>query len=134
LFDEAHYAIEALTAEMTESVIMPKSDLKAVIGCVVVGEAVLFEGVPGTGKTTLAKALAMAIGGDFSRVQGTPDVIPADITGGLIFNPKDREFHLNRGPIFTNVLLVDEANRLQSKTQSALLEAMQEKQVTIGTE
>ena len=92
---------------------------------------ILLEDYPGTGKTTLAKALALSVKTEFKRIQFTPDLLPTDITGVNIFNVKDREFHLQKGPVFTNILLADEINRTTSRTQSALLEAMEERQVTI---
>ena len=95
------------------------------------GGHALIEGVPGVGKTLLVKALGRAVGGEFQRIQFTPDLMPADITGTSVFDLKTQEFRLVRGPIFTNFLLADEINRAPAKTQSALLEAMQERQVTI---
>jgi MoxR-like ATPase len=95
------------------------------------GGHALIEGVPGVGKTLLVKALARAVAGKFQRIQFTPDLMPADITGTSVFDLKTQEFRLVRGPIFTNFLLADEINRAPAKTQSALLEAMQERQVTI---
>jgi len=92
---------------------------------------VLLEGVPGIAKTTLVKAFAVTLGCSIRRVQFTPDLLPADITGTYVLNPKDGTFSLRGGPIFANVLLADEINRAPAKTQSALLEAMQERQVTI---
>jgi MoxR-like ATPase len=92
---------------------------------------VLLEGVPGIAKTTLVKSFAMALGSSIRRVQFTPDLLPADITGTYVLNPRDSTFTLRAGPIFANVLLADEINRAPAKTQSALLEAMQERQVTI---
>ena len=92
---------------------------------------VLLEGVPGLAKTTLAKAMAQATGCAFRRIQFTPDLLPADITGTYIFNQKIHEFELRRGPLFAQIVLADEINRAPAKTQSALLEAMQERQVTI---
>lgn len=95
---------------------------------------VLLESVPGTGKTKLAKRFAQIISGDFKRVQFTPDVLPSDITGIRFFNPKTQEFELRFGPVVTNILLVDEINRATPKTQSSLLEVMEEKQTTIDGE
>lgn len=95
------------------------------------GGHALIEGVPGVGKTLLVKSLARAVAGEFQRIQFTPDLMPADITGTSVFDLKAQEFRLVRGPIFTNFLLADEINRAPAKTQSALLEAMQERQVTI---
>src|SRR3954463_15420141 len=92
---------------------------------------VLLEGVPGIAKTTLVKAFALALGSSIRRVQFTPDLLPADITGTYVLSPRDGPFPLRAGPIFANVLLADEINRAPAKTQSALLEAMQERQVTI---
>jgi len=98
------------------------------------GGHALIEGVPGVGKTLLVKALAKAVAGDFQRIQFTPDLMPADVTGTSVFDLRTQQFRLVRGPIFTNFLLADEINRAPAKTQSALLEAMQERQVTIDRE
>jgi MoxR-like ATPase len=98
------------------------------------GGHALIEGVPGVGKTMLVKALARAVAGEFQRIQFTPDLMPADITGTSVFDLKTQQFRLVRGPIFANFLLADEINRAPAKTQSALLEAMQERQVTIDRE
>lgn len=92
---------------------------------------VLMEDVPGTGKTTLAKALALSVTADFSRIQFTPDLLPADILGSFIYSPKEGTFFFRQGPVFTNLLLADEINRASPRTQSALLEAMNERQVSI---
>jgi MoxR-like ATPase len=92
---------------------------------------VLIEGVPGLGKTLLARALAKTFGGDFGRIQFTPDLMPTDITGHILYDMKNERFTLRRGPVFTNLLLADEINRAPAKTQAALLEVMQEQQVSI---
>jgi len=94
----------------------------------------LVEGLPGLAKTLAVKSLAQAIHADFKRIQFTPDLLPTDLTGTLIFNPKEGTFAVKKGPIFCNILLADEINRAPAKVQSALLEAMQERQVTIGEE
>ncbi|MDF1664538.1 MAG: MoxR family ATPase [Planctomycetota bacterium] len=115
-----------------ESVIQGKSEaIRRLVTALLAGGHVLMEDVPGVGKTTLAKALATLIGGEFRRIQFTPDLLPADITGSAVYNPKQGEFTYRRGPIFANILLADEINRASPRTQSALLEAMSEKQVTI---
>lgn len=96
------------------------------------GGHVLLEGVPGLAKTTLIKSIAQAIGLQYQRIQFTPDLLPADLIGTLVYNPKTQEFQTKKGPIFSNFILADEINRAPAKVQSALLEAMQEHQVTIG--
>ena len=93
---------------------------------------VLLEGVPGLAKTLAIKTLSQAIKGDFNRIQFTPDLLPSDVIGTLVYNIKDGDFSIKKGPIFSNFILADEINRAPAKVQSALLEAMQEKQVTIG--
>ena len=114
------------------SVIRGKDEtIEDVIVALVAGGSLLIEDVPGVGKTTLAKTLAASVDLGFERVQCTPDLLPADIFGFSVFNPKDGGFDFRPGPIFTNVLLVDEINRASPRTQSALLEAMAEEQVTV---
>lgn len=109
-------------------------NLRLLLAAILSGGHVLIEGVPGTGKTQMVKTLAGLLGGDFSRIQFTPDLLPSDITGSMIYNMKEGSFQTLKGPIFTNVLLADEINRTPAKTQAALLEAMEEKQVTIQGE
>lgn len=95
---------------------------------------ILLEGVPGLAKTTLIKTMSLGVGLNFSRIQFTPDLLPSDVVGTLVFNPKENEFYTRKGPIFAGMVLADEINRAPSKVQSALLEAMEESQVTIGNE
>jgi len=103
------------------------------IGLIASGH-ILVEGVPGLAKTTAINAIAQALGIDFKRIQFTPDLLPSDVTGTEIYNPKNGEFSIKKGPAFTNLLLTDEINRAPAKVQAALLEVMQERQITIGDE
>ena len=105
--------------------------VEKVLACLLAQGHLLLEDMPGLGKTTLAKALASALGCRFARVQCTPDLLPGDITGFSIFNQKTREFEFQRGPVFSEILLADEINRATPRSQSALLEAMAERQVTV---
>ncbi len=122
---------ERVVEEVSRIVVGRREEILLLLTSLVAEGHVLIEGVPGVAKTLLSKAFAYVLGLDFSRVQFTPDLLPNDIIGTYIYDQKKNEFILRRGPIFTNVLLVDEINRASPKTQSALLEAMQEKQVTI---
>lgn len=125
----------ALLLERYEQRILGQStNIKLLLSAVLAGGHVLLEGVPGTGKTQMVRTLARLLGGDFKRIQFTPDLLPSDITGSAIYNLKDNNFETLKGPVFTNILLADEINRTPAKTQAALLEAMEEKQVTIQGE
>lgn len=123
--------IERLKKEVSRAVV-GKEEVIELLGVALLSRGhVLLEGLPGVAKTTIAKAFASAIGLSFSRIQLTPDLMPADITGGAVYDQRTSEFKVRKGPIFANVVLADEINRATPKTQSALLEAMQEGQVTI---
>ncbi|MEI6231781.1 MAG: MoxR family ATPase [Planctomycetota bacterium] len=108
-----------------------KESMRLLLISMLAGGHTLLEDVPGTGKTTLAKSMARSIDGIFRRVQFTPDLLPADITGSMIYNPNDGGFHFREGPVFANVLLADEINRTSPRTQAALLEVMSERQITV---
>ena len=117
--------------ESVESVIVGKTEIvKLLIAGLLTNGHILIEDVPGLGKTMLALALAKSIGGEFKRIQFTPDLLPSDVTGGFVYNPKSGDFDFKKGPIFTNILLADEINRTNPRTQSAFLECMQEYKVT----
>jgi MoxR-like ATPase len=129
---QVHNPLLAALRENLRSVIYGKSEsLDVLIVALLAGGSVLIEDVPGVGKTTLAKALARSLDATFHRVQFTPDLLPADILGSSIYNPVSGEFRFQPGPIFCNILLADEINRASPRTQSALLEAMNEHQATI---
>ena len=114
------------------SVLLGKEDsVELLVAAILANGHVLIEDVPGTGKTTLAKALSKAVSADYARIQFTPDLLPADVTGGAIFRPGTAEFEIKKGPVFTQVLLADEINRASPRTQSALLEAMEERSVSL---
>jgi len=122
---------KAIKSEIGKVVVGYEEVLDDFLICLMTGGHLLLEGVPGIAKTTLIKEFTKVIGMDHSRIQFTQDMLPADITGHYYFNTKTGEFELRKGPVFTNVLMADEINRAPPKTQSALIEAMQEKQVTI---
>jgi MoxR-like ATPase len=120
--------------EVGKAVVGKRPQLEMILAAVLAGGHVLLEDYPGLGKTLIASSFARALGLDFKRIQFTPDLLPGDITGGYIYNRAESRFELRSGPIFANIILADEINRASPKTQSALLEAMQEKQVTIEGE
>ena len=123
-----------LKAQLGRVILGKDEALDHVLVALLSGSHLLIEDVPGVGKTTLAKALAKSFSGNFRRVQFTPDLLPTDILGSSVFNPKDGSFTFKGGPIFTHVLLADEINRASPRTQSALLEAMSERQVSLEGE
>jgi len=132
--NEASEHSQAVVDEVLEAVITDRAFLETVLTGVLSRGHVLLEDVPGTGKTLTARSLATALGLSFSRIQFTPDLLPADVTGTHVFNEADRSFEFSEGPIFANVVLADEINRAPPKTQAALLEAMEEEQVTVDGE
>ena len=130
--ENAHETIARLRTEVGKAVIGQDAIVNRLVIAILIRGHVLIEGLPGLAKTLLVKTLAQAIDATFKRIQFTPDLLPADITGTQIFNPDNRTFNPRLGPIFANLVLADEINRAPAKVQSALLEAMQERQVTIG--
>lgn len=127
----ARTAVETLRQRLNAVLMGKRGQIELVLACLLARGHLLLDDLPGTGKTTLAKSLAEGLGGRFGRIQCTPDLLPTDITGFNLFNQKTREFEFHPGPVFSDVLLADEINRTTPRTQSALLEAMAERQVTI---
>lgn len=126
--------VRRMREEIRRAVIGQQAVVDQVLACCLAGGHVLIEGVPGLGKTLLVKALAKTFSGEFSRIQFTPDLMPADVMGHAVFDMKNQTFSIRKGPVFTHLLLADEINRAPAKTQSSLLEVMQERQVTIEGE
>ena len=128
---ELEESAEKVRIEIKKIIVGQEKIIDMMIAAVLADGHVLIEGVPGIAKTLLAKLIARTISADFSRIQFTPDLMPSDILGTSVFNMKTSEFEFNRGPIFSNIILIDEINRAPAKTQSALFEAMEEQQVTV---
>ena len=131
---QAKQLIDSLKNEIKKAVVGQESVIDQTIICLLASGHALVEGVPGLGKTLLVRSLSQAIGGHFNRIQFTPDLMPSDVAGHAMFDKQRDRFIIRRGPVFCNFLLADEINRAPAKTQSALLEAMQEHQVTIEGE
>lgn len=128
---EVHELVRTLEANLSSVVLGKRDVLRMCIVALLAGEHVLLEDVPGVGKTLIAKALARSVNGRFCRIQFTPDLLPSDIVGSTVFNNKTGEFVYNHGPVFANIVLADEINRTTPRTQSALLEAMSDAQVSV---
>ena len=127
-----HEQVEAIRAEIGRVIVGQQALVDRLLVALLTNNHALIEGVPGLAKTLTVSTLAGALECSFARIQFTPDLLPADITGTLVFNPQQGEFHVRRGPIFVNIVLADEVNRAPAKVQSALLEAMQERTVSIS--
>jgi MoxR-like ATPase len=125
---------QGLSGEIAKVIVGQQEVINFILMGILCEGHILLEGVPGIAKTTMIKAMTKALGLKFNRIQFTPDLLPADLIGTLIYNPKTQEFETRKGPIFANLILADEINRAPAKVQSALLEAMQEHQITIGLE
>jgi MoxR-like ATPase len=132
--EQAIGIVGRMREEIRRAVVGQHEVVEQVLACCLAGGHVLIEGVPGLGKTLLVKALAKTFAGDFSRIQFTPDLMPADVMGHAVFDMRNQSFTVRRGPVFAHLLLADEINRAPAKTQSSLLEVMQERQVTIEGE
>ncbi|EMI63950.1 MoxR family ATPase [Leptospira noguchii] len=130
--EDARTKLETLKQELGKEITGQDEVIRNVLVCLICQGHVLLEGMPGLAKTLLARSLASALDLNFKRIQFTPDLLPADLVGTVVFNPKTTEFETRKGPVFTGVLLADEINRAPAKVQSALLESMEEKTVTIG--
>ena len=131
---QQHREVDAIRAEVARVIVGQHALVDRLLIALLTNNHALIEGVPGLAKTLTVSTLARALQCSFARIQFTPDLLPADVTGTLIFSPQDGQFHVRRGPVFANVVLADEINRAPAKVQSALLEAMQERTVSIGGE
>ena len=129
--EEAGQTCQRIINQVKKVIVGKDAALEKVMLALLANSHILFEDFPGLAKTLLARSFAMSMGCDFSRIQFTPDLLPADITGTYVYNVKSGDFELRKGPVFTNILLADEINRAPPKTQAALLEAMQERQTTL---
>ncbi len=123
--------LDDIKKQISQVIVGQKEVIEAMITAVLADSHALLEGVPGVAKTLMVRSLAKSISCDFKRIQFTPDLMPSDVTGIMAYRPETGEFYFKQGPVFTNILLSDEINRAPPKTQAAMLEAMQEKQVTI---
>ena len=130
--NEASGFIPSLMHELNQIIVGQKYLTERLVLGLLTGEHILLEGVPGLAKTTSVKTLAQSVKADFKRIQFTPDLLPADLLGTQVYQPKTSEFEIKKGPLFSNIILADEINRAPAKVQSALLEAMQERQITIA--
>ena len=130
--NEASGFIPPLMHELNQIIVGQKYLTERLLLGLLTGEHILLEGVPGLAKTTAVKTLAQSVKADFKRIQFTPDLLPADLLGTQVYQPKTSEFDIKKGPLFSNIILADEINRAPAKVQSALLEAMQERQITIA--
>ncbi len=133
-FDQAHENLQRLKENFSHAVVGQQKTIEELLICVLAGGHVLIEGVPGLAKTLLARCLAQSSNADYVRIQFTPDLMPSDIVGHAMFDQQEQTFSVRQGPVFSNVVIADEINRAPAKTQSALLEAMQEQQVSIEGE
>ena len=129
--DDLNEAVKAIQAEISTVIVGQKQAIDLLLTALLADGHVLLEGVPGVAKTLSAKLLSKTIATNFSRIQFTPDLMPSDVLGTSVFNPKKTEFEFKKGPIFSNIVLVDEINRAPAKTQAALFEVMEERQITV---
>ncbi|MCW8999894.1 MAG: AAA family ATPase, partial [Kangiellaceae bacterium] len=130
-FEQGVSLVNQLQQNINQTLVGQADIVEMALTCLIASGHLLVEGVPGLGKTLLVRSIAKSFDGEFSRIQFTPDLMPSDVTGHAMFDPKSEKFRLRKGPAFTNLLLADEINRAPAKTQSALLEVMQEKKITI---